>query len=261
MDMQFLKPLVCLALAAGAACAQTPAPTAAPGIQPGAWQIVLLANQARATKGLPPLKWDPALAEAAEQHCQRMAAEGPIAHRYGGEPGLAERASQAGAHFSLIEENIAIGSSPEAIHKEWIHSPDHYTNLMNPKVDGIGVALVPKRGVLYAVSDFVREVPVLSQSEIESEIAHLIRVAGLTINPDPAQARAACPLSRGLPPSFSGTPPSLVIRWENSNLTRLPKQLVDQLETGGFHRAAVGSCAPKNANPGFASYRLAVLLY
>ena len=231
------------------------------GIQPGAWQIVLLANQARAAKDLPPLKWDSALALAAERHCQRMAAEGPIAHRYGGELGLADRASEAGAHFSLIEENIAIGSTPEAIHEEWVHSPDHYTNLMNPKVDGIGVALVPIRGVLYAVADFVREVPVLSQHEVESAIAHLIRVAGPTINPDPFEARAACPLSRGLPPSFSGTQPSLVIRWENSDLTHLPKQLVDQLETGAFHRAAVGSCAPKNANPGFASYRLAVLLY
>src|ERR1700749_3302339 len=70
-------------------------------------KIFALANQARAVQGLPALKWDPALAQAALRHCQRMSVEGPIAHRYNGELDLTERAAQAGAHFSLIEENIA----------------------------------------------------------------------------------------------------------------------------------------------------------
>jgi uncharacterized protein YkwD len=81
-------------------------------IQPEAWQILQLANQARAAAGAAPLKWDWALATGARQHCLRMAAEGPISHRYGGEPDLDQRAGQAGAHFSLIEENVAIGPTP-----------------------------------------------------------------------------------------------------------------------------------------------------
>jgi uncharacterized protein YkwD len=52
------------------------------------------------------------LAAAARRHCLRMAAEGPISHRYEGEPDLSERAAQAGAHFSLIEENVAVGPDP-----------------------------------------------------------------------------------------------------------------------------------------------------
>ncbi len=72
-------------------------------------QLFALANQARAEAGAGRLKWDGALAEAARQHCLRMAAEGPISHRYGGEPDLSDRAGQAGAHFSLIEENVALG--------------------------------------------------------------------------------------------------------------------------------------------------------
>ena len=110
-------------------------------------------------QGAGPLQWDPALAEAARQHCLRMAAEGPISHRYGGEPDLTERAGQAGAHFSLIEENVAIGPSPAAIHDEWMHSPGHRTNLLNPQVDRVGMAVVASRGVLYAVADYAKAVP------------------------------------------------------------------------------------------------------
>jgi uncharacterized protein YkwD len=71
-------------------------------IQSEAWQIVLLANQARAQAGAGPLKWDAALAAAARQHCLRMAADGSISHQYPGEPDASARAAQAGAHFSLI---------------------------------------------------------------------------------------------------------------------------------------------------------------
>src|ERR1035437_5221230 len=66
-------------------------------IQREAWQIVQLANQARAQAGAGPLKWDPALALAARQHCLRMAADGSISHQYPGEPDASARAAQAGA--------------------------------------------------------------------------------------------------------------------------------------------------------------------
>jgi uncharacterized protein YkwD len=80
-------------------------------------QLFVLANQARAAAGLGRLEWDPALADAALKHCLRMAVEGTIAHRYEGEPDLTSRTGTAGAHFSLIEENIAVGSRPDNIHQ------------------------------------------------------------------------------------------------------------------------------------------------
>src|ERR1039458_157757 len=98
-------------------------------IQAEAWQIVLLANQARAQAGAGPLKWDAALATAARQHCLRMATDGSISHQYPGEPDASARAAQAGAHFSLIEENVAIAPSPAAIHDAWMHSDRKSTRL------------------------------------------------------------------------------------------------------------------------------------
>src|ERR1700755_3056618 len=68
------------------------APYAQPGpgqVMPGAAeQLMALANQSRVQNGAGKLQWDESLAAAARQHCLRMAAEGPIAHRYGGGGGV-----------------------------------------------------------------------------------------------------------------------------------------------------------------------------
>src|SRR5215475_15838853 len=45
-------------------------------------------NRERADEDLPPLKWDPALAEAARKHALRMAQEKLLEHQYGGEESL-----------------------------------------------------------------------------------------------------------------------------------------------------------------------------
>src|ERR1039457_1698952 len=108
-----------------------------------------------------------------------MAAEGPISHRYNGEPDLTSRAGQAGAHFSLIEENIAVGSYPATIHQRWMESPGHRSNLLNPQVDRVGIAVVAANGVIYAVADYARVVQVLNPTQVEAAIAALLRPRGL----------------------------------------------------------------------------------
>jgi hypothetical protein len=232
-----------------------------PALQIEAEQLLALANEARAAAGAGPLRWDAGLAAAARQHCLRMAAEGPISHRYGGEPDLSERAGQAGAHFSLIEENVAIGPTPAAIHEEWMHSPGHRANLLNPEVDRAGIAVVASRGVLYAVADYARAVQSLTRAQAEAQVAELIRASGVAIAGDPAQARAACAADHGLPNSAAGMQPRFVMRWQDSDLTHLPQALVDRLGTGKYRQAAVGSCPAQGLQGSFTAYRVAVLLY
>ncbi|HEY2471821.1 MAG TPA: CAP domain-containing protein [Terracidiphilus sp.] len=232
-----------------------------PVIQPAAVQLLALANQARAAAGAGPLKWDDALAVAARKHCQRMATEGPIGHQYPGELDLSERAGLAGAHFDLIEENVAIGTTPEQIHDEWMHSNGHRENMLNPEVDRVGIAVIASRGVLYATADYTHGVQKLSQEQAEDHIAGLIRPRGLTILPNPALARLACTMESGVPRTNGGVPPAFVMRWQDSDLSHLPKALVDQLASGHYRDAAVGSCEPKGDAGSFTAYRMAVLLY
>ncbi len=231
-----------------------------PDLRGAVEQIFALGNQARAQAGVAKLAWDPALAAAALQHCRRMAAEGPISHRYGGEPDLTSRAAQAGAHFSVIEENVAVGPSPSAIHQAWMQSPGHRENLLNPEVDHVGISVVYSRGVLYAVADFSTAVQNLSPTQVEARVAALIRVSGVSILSDPKLARSACTSDDDLLRS-PGARPAWMIRWQNSDLSHLPRDLVNQLRSGRFRQAAIGSCPAQDDGGAFTSYRVAVLLY
>lgn len=230
-------------------------------VQPEAAQILSLANQARAQQGLRPLRWDPALAEAARRHCLMMAQEGPIAHRYGGEPDLTARAALAGAHFDLIEENVAFAANPAAIHSGWMNSPPHRANLLNPQVDRVGIAVVASRDGLYAVADYSHAVQMLDRDAAESAVARVLRGKGVRVLRDSTDARAACAMDRGLPRQLAGPQPGFVVRWQDSELTRLPQSLEQRLGAGGFREASVGNCPAQEVEGSFTVYRMAVLLY
>jgi len=230
-------------------------------IQGEAWQLVQLANQDRAALGLRPFLWDPALATAARQHCQRMVAEGQIAHRYGGEPDLTERAGQAGAHFRLIEENVAFGPTPPAIHDGWMHSPGHRANLLNPEVDRVGIAVVAGRGALYAVADYARAEPVMSQAQVEAAFAEMLRAKGLNVLQETADARKYCEQDEGIRGAVGSRSPSFMMRWQDADVSRLPQPLLDHLASGRYRQAAVGSCPAQDVEGAFTVYRAAVLLY
>jgi hypothetical protein len=229
-------------------------------VQTAAEQLMALANQARTENGAERLRWDSALAAAALKHCRRMAAEGPISHRYVGETDVAGRAGQAGAHFSVIEENVAVGTSAAQIHGSWMQSPGHRSNLLSADVDRVGIAVVASRGVLYAVADYSHGVESMGAREAETRIAALIRQSGVTIVSDPSVARDACVMDSGVP--RSATPhPGFIMRWQDSQLDQLPGALTSRLSSGQYHRAAVGSCPAQGAKGTFTAYRLAVLLY
>jgi len=258
--------VLALTLTASLLLAQTAPTNHAPrpnstAIQPEAWQIVTLANQARGAAGVAPLQWDASLAAAARQHCLRMAAEGSIAHRYNGEPELTQRASQAGAHFSLIEENVAAGPDPATIHNGWMHSAGHRDNLLSASVDRVGVAVVASRGVLYAVSDYARDVPVLSPAQVEAAVAGLLRGRRVSILSDATTARTACASELRFSQTGAGPRSGFVMRWQEADLSLLPEALTEQLATGHYHQAAIGSCPMRNQEDGFTAYRVAVLLY
>lgn len=224
-------------------------------------QLMVLANRARAAAGSPPLKWDSALAEAARKHTLRMVAEGPIAHQYPGELNVSERAGLAGAHFDLVEENVAIGPTPADIHDEWMHSTGHRENLLNPDVDRVGIAIVASRGVLYATADYAHGVQQLSQTEVEGRVAGLIRSKGVSIAGNSSLARAACVMENGVPRSAGAMQPSFVMRWQDSDMSHLPKTLAEQLASGRYREASVGSCEPIGVKDTFTVYRVAVLLF
>jgi predicted transcriptional regulator YdeE len=52
-----------------------------------------------------------------------------------------------------------------------------------------------------------------------------------------------------------------MLLWQDAQLTQLPQDLVNELATGKYHQASVGSCSPQSDEGSFTAYRIAVLLY
>jgi uncharacterized protein YkwD len=69
-------------------------------------------------------------------------------------------------------------------------------------------------------------------------------------------ARKTCENNRG----WAGNRPSLVIRYETGDLSRLPGDLEQKIQGGHYRAAAVGAC-DAGSSRGFTRFRVAVLLY
>jgi uncharacterized protein YkwD len=229
----------------------------ATGQQPAEQQLMDLVNADRAQQGLPALKWDPALAQAATQHAQLMAQQpASLSHQYPGEPDLEARAGAAGAHFRAVAENVALAPNPQALEQEWMHSPPHRANILDPRMDTIGVGLVKRGGNYYAVLDFASTVAQLGPQQVEQKIGQLLVQRGLHPAGLTQEARQTCEMESG---SAGGTKPWFVMRWEGTDLSRLPDVLEQKISSGKYHKAAVGACG--NAGQGFTTYKIAVMLY
>ncbi len=216
------------------------------------------ANAERAQRGLPELRWDNTLYRAAQGHAEEMAERASISHQYPGEAELAVRAKQSGARFSLVSENVAEAPSAVRIHDAWMNSPGHRANLLDPKVDSIGISVVRRDGQLYAVQDFDRSVARLSYDEQENVVSHLLDSRSqLNILAGTEEARETCSMESG----YAGRrQPWFVMRFTTGDLDRLPSQLTSRLASGKYHEALIGACAPPSRQP-FSSYNIAVLLY
>jgi uncharacterized protein YkwD len=119
-------------------------------------ELVAAVNHARSAQGLPALRWNDSLAIAARRHAALMARHDAAEHVFTGEPSLASRVTQAGAHFSWLAENVARGANVEAIQDEFLKSPKHRANILDSDMDSIGVGLAEHDGQWFAVEDFCK---------------------------------------------------------------------------------------------------------
>ena len=125
------------------------AQTAAPAIQPSSGgreqnsyeqRVLDLMNQERAKYGLRPLQYNAALDSAATKHNAVQAQNRTMAHIDigDGDPGSRIRAAGWTGQWG---ENVAVGqTSPEQVVQEWMNSPTHRANILNPNYTSVGVS-------------------------------------------------------------------------------------------------------------------------
>lgn len=237
-----------LLMAPGALFAQPPS-TSLEG------QLFSSLNRERAALGLPALHWDDALASAARQHAVRMAQLDQMSHQLPGEPDLLARASEAGARFSVIAENVAIGPDPAVIHTMWMHSPGHRANILSHELSAVGIAVVQGRSGLFAAQDFSRSVATSNPDQQEQLVISLLAARGLQATAAD-DARASCDGTRKIAPNGGAT----LVRYETPNLDKLPAILDQQLQSHRFRAATVAACSAGDG-AGFSRFRMAVLLF
>jgi hypothetical protein len=167
-----------------------------------------------------------------------------------------QRATQAGARFSMIAENVAEGPSVAHLHQQWMHSPPHRANLLDPELNAVGIAVVQSGGTLFAVEDFSVAVPALNLDAQELQVAAQLSARGLRLVNATVDARKTCDMDRG----WSGQRPASVVRYETSDLSQLPDDVAQRLQSGKFHSAAVGAC-DAGSSAGFTRFRIAILLF
>jgi uncharacterized protein YkwD len=220
--------------------------------------LLQLANQARAQHNLPPLRWDAALAIAARNHLRWVIRNpGELRHQYPGEPDLVTRGANAGARFSTISENIAgHGQTPADLQQIWMTTPVHRANLLDPKLNVVGIAVFENQGLLFAVQDFGRDVPALTSESVERQVQKLLQAQGFPPAPSNEDARKTCTMPQGQ----AGTP-KLVIQWDGSDISQLPESVLQNLDKTRYKSAAVGACTGRQPNQQFTTYHIAVLLY
>jgi len=215
------------------------------------------ANHERVARQLPPLKWNNSLTEAARRHALRMAKQADLSHQLPGEPSLSQRAAQAGARFSKIGENIAVGPRVQSIQTGWMHSPGHRANILDLQFTALGVGVIEDNGQLYAVEDFSTAIANMSIEAQEEKVTALLAARGLVVSTERENARKLCSDDR----ATTGHRTMLILSYEAPDISELPEALDRQIRDAKYREAAVGACHPKENAAGVARFRITVLLF
>ena len=156
----------------------------------------------------------------------------------------------------MVAENVAVGPNPESIHDGWMHSPGHRKNILNAELTAIGIATTRGSGGLFAVQDFSRQVANLSLQQQEEKVISLLKATSLQAVEATADARKTCGMDQG----YAGDSVLYVIRFDVTDLSKLPNELLKKVESQRYRKGAVGACQGGDID-GFTRYRIAVLLY
>lgn len=129
-------------------------------------------NKSRADAGLAPLKVDERLADAARKHSELMADKSELAHVLSGEAEVADRLAATGLNFNRSGENVGYNSEFNGLHSNFMKSPPHRENILNPKYTLVGIGIVKDdEGVYWATEDFAHGIVQRTSDEAEDAVA------------------------------------------------------------------------------------------
>ena len=114
-------------------------------------------NQTRAQAGVPPLRMNAELANAAMAQARHVAAAGRLSHLGPNGENLGARLQEAAYDYAETAENLASGpTDPARIVSLWQASPGHNRNILNPAYSEAGIGRATSQDLDYWVMIFAR---------------------------------------------------------------------------------------------------------
>jgi uncharacterized protein YkwD len=110
-------------------------------------KVVELVNVERRSAGLQPLRENDKLNTAAQAHAADMAKRNYFSHDGLDGSTPSQRVTKAGYAWMMVAENIAAGyETPEDTVRQWMESPPHRANILDPQLEDIGVGRAANAG-------------------------------------------------------------------------------------------------------------------
>lgn len=219
-------------------------------------QLVQLINHERQRAGLPPLKTDDRLTQAARAHTTLMAQQKTLSHDLRGEPKLSNRLAVTGIRFNNDAENVAYDSTIEGAHDSLMHSPPHRENILSPKYNTVGVGVLYSGDVYWVTEDFANRMQEYSADEGENTIVAAWQAERRRAHKPPAAVvrlpqlrRMACAMAQ---PGKLDTRSLLklpevrsAVAYTESDPAKLPSNAVKMALQANVKRVGIGACFGK----------------
>jgi len=133
-------------------------------------QLLQMLNLERARAGLPSLRVDDRLAQAARAHSVLMAEAKQLSHQFPDEPPLPKRLATTNIRFNQDAENVAYDYSVQAAHEGLMQSPLHRANILSPKYNTVGIGVLRSGDLFWVTQDFAHRLQEYSVDEAENTI-------------------------------------------------------------------------------------------
>ncbi|MBZ5509917.1 MAG: CAP domain-containing protein [Acidobacteriia bacterium] len=221
-------------------------------------QLVDMLNLERARAGLPSLKTDDRLTQAAREHSVLMAKAKQLSHEFPGEPPLPKRLAAANLRFDRDAENVAYDYSVEAAHEGLMLSAPHRANILSPNYNTVGIGVVRSGDLLWVTEDFAHRVQEYSVNEAENAIiaafeqerrrAHIPLAQVVRMPQLPRMACAMAQQGRLDSRTPLGLPEvDAAVAYTESEPSQLPPNAVKMAHDLSVKRFAVGACFADSA--------------
>ena len=232
-------------------------------------QLLLLANEARARVGLPPLQSDDGLIQAARAHGELMASRQQLSHQFDHEPYLTQRiAATSALHLDSAGENVALGGDVQQVESGLMHSPHHRENLLNAGYNVAGFGVVRSGYALYVVQDFGHSLRSVSADESVDLIAGSIaktrksaKLPALQQQSGETSASTACAMAHADSLNIPTLPGQYILRYTSMQPEVLPSAGVKAINDSRIHAFSAGTCYARTASYPNGVYWVALLLY